>query len=252
MPCRTLNYSIGAVDPAGEVIVIANGSYAGANITKSVKINVPSGVVAFSALPITVNAGPTDVVVLRGLTLKAFGPGTGTAIRLTSGARLYVEECVIDGWSDGIIVDVPAQVFITGTTVRNAAFNGAAFAAGDITVEKSRFEGNGFAGVNVFGGVLSMRDCVVASNGSAANGAGVAAQGGVVNVESTLLTKNEPVAVFAAGAVSIARLSHSVITASTWGLYNAGGGAVIESFGNNLLRGNATDTLGTITTVTLQ
>jgi hypothetical protein len=252
MPCRTLNYSIGAVDPAGEVIVIANGSYAGANITKSVKINVPSGVVAFSALPITVNAAPADVVVLRGLTLKAFVPGTGTAIQINSGAKVYVEECVIDGWNDGVVVNSPAQVFITGTTVRNTADNGVVSYAGEITIEKSRLEGNAFAGVNVFGGVLSMRDCVIAANGSPVNGAGVAAQGGVLNVESTLLTKNEPSAVFAGGAVSIARLSHSVITASTWGLYNAGGGAVIESFGNNFLRGNGTDSFGTITTVTLQ
>jgi hypothetical protein len=64
-PCRTLNAGVSQVDPAGEVIVIDTGSFAGANITKAVRISVPAGVTAFSASPITVNAGASDVVVIR-------------------------------------------------------------------------------------------------------------------------------------------------------------------------------------------
>src|SRR5262245_17510485 len=56
-PCRTFGGGIAQVDAQGDVIVIDSGSYAGATITKSVRINVASGVVAFSGLPITVNPG---------------------------------------------------------------------------------------------------------------------------------------------------------------------------------------------------
>src|SRR5262245_47641189 len=70
-PCRTLGGGITQVDPYGEVIVIDSGSYAGGTITKSVKVNVPAGIVAFSGLPITVDPGGSGTVVLRGLTLKA-------------------------------------------------------------------------------------------------------------------------------------------------------------------------------------
>src|SRR5437016_1759335 len=56
-PCRTLDFAIAAVNAGGEVIVVATGSYGGATITKSVKIDAPTGVVAFSASPITINAG---------------------------------------------------------------------------------------------------------------------------------------------------------------------------------------------------
>src|SRR5262245_2752390 len=79
-PCRTLGAGITQVDPQGEVIVVDSGSYAGVTITKSVKINAPAGVVAFSGLPIVVDPGDGGTVVLRGLTLKAATPGAGTAI----------------------------------------------------------------------------------------------------------------------------------------------------------------------------
>jgi hypothetical protein len=49
------------------------------------------------------------------------------------------------------------------------------------------------------------------------------------------------------------RVSFSTITRNTVGLNNAGGGgATVESFNNNVIRGNATNTLGTITGVLLQ
>ena len=54
--CRTLNGGIAKVDPQGDVIVIDTGSFAGATVTKSVKIDVPSGAIAFSALSIVINA----------------------------------------------------------------------------------------------------------------------------------------------------------------------------------------------------
>src|SRR2546423_1063573 len=83
-PCRTLDFAIAAVNAGGEVIVVTTGSYAGANITKSVKIDVPTGVVAFSASPITINAAASDVVVIRGMTLKAVTAGTGNGIDFTA------------------------------------------------------------------------------------------------------------------------------------------------------------------------
>jgi hypothetical protein len=125
-PCRTLNAGITQVDPAGEVIVIDTGSFAGATIAKSVKINVPSGVVAFSASPITVAAGVSDIVVLRGLTIKAATPGTGVGVSFSAGAALYIEGCVIDGWDVGVSIGAAGKVFVADTIVRNSASFGIA------------------------------------------------------------------------------------------------------------------------------
>jgi hypothetical protein len=150
-PYRTLNAAINQVDAAGEVIVIDTGSFAGANVAKSVKINVPTGVVAFSASPITVNAGMSDVVVLRGLTIKAVTPGVGDGVAFNSGAALYVENCVIDGWSTGMQILSAGRVFITDTTVRNSAANGidAEVSSGTAraSIDLSRLENNGDCGV---------------------------------------------------------------------------------------------------------
>jgi hypothetical protein len=253
-PCRTLNFAIAAVDAGGEVIVTATGSYGGATVTKSVRIDVPPGLVAFSASPIVVNAGGSDVVVIRGLTLKALTPGTGQGVQFNNALALFVENCVIDGWADGIAVNVAASLFVTGTTVRNCGTNGIVVGGtvAEVTVEKSRLEANTFSGLNAFGGFVSVRDSVVSGNGTIVNGGGLLAQGGELDVESTLISSNNTVGVSAGGQGSIARVSHCAIVRNGTGLSNNGAGAVIERFGNNMLRGNGTETAGTITFVALQ
>ena len=45
-PCRTLNAAIAQAATDGEVIVIRSGSYAGATITKGIKLDAAAGVVA--------------------------------------------------------------------------------------------------------------------------------------------------------------------------------------------------------------
>ncbi|HVR38995.1 MAG TPA: hypothetical protein VMU84_07850, partial [Thermoanaerobaculia bacterium] len=68
-PCRSLQGAIDQAPPGAEVIVMASGGYGGATITKSISVNAASGVVAFVARTITINA-PGSTVVLRGLTMN--------------------------------------------------------------------------------------------------------------------------------------------------------------------------------------
>src|SRR5262245_47053215 len=142
-PCRTLVGGIAQVDANGEVIVTETGSYAGATITKSVKINVPAGLTAFSGLPVVSNPGAGNTVVIRGLTLKAATPGAGTGLTQLSGA-LIVENSVIDGWDTGIRVTATDPVSISGTTVRNNLATGIFVQANStVTIQDSRLIGNG-------------------------------------------------------------------------------------------------------------
>ena len=48
-PCRSLQGAVNQCPVSGVVIVMATGGYGTANITKSLTINTPSGVVAFVA-----------------------------------------------------------------------------------------------------------------------------------------------------------------------------------------------------------
>src|SRR5260370_33559050 len=86
-PCRTFFTAVGAVGSGGEVIVLDSAGYGAFQINKSVTVTVPPGVYAgisvFSGDGISINAGSTDVVILRGVGLNQFGGTNG--INFTSG-----------------------------------------------------------------------------------------------------------------------------------------------------------------------
>jgi hypothetical protein len=76
-PCKTFAFSVTQAAARGRVIVLNTGEYGPVTITKSLTIEVPAGVYAEVASigpdAIIVAAAVTDVVVLRGLTVR--GPG---------------------------------------------------------------------------------------------------------------------------------------------------------------------------------
>src|SRR5205809_4452303 len=160
-PCRTFAGGISRVDANGEVIVLDNGSYGGTTITKSVRINVPAGVVAFAAQSFFINV-PGGVVVLRGLTLKA--PTSGTAaITYTAAAAVYLENCVIDGWQFGLHVLGTGAFFVKDSVFRNTISDGTRVAPPSAAligeIDNSRFEKGDF-GIFVFGSKVTVRNSV--------------------------------------------------------------------------------------------
>jgi hypothetical protein len=250
-PCRTFGGGISQVDPNGEVIVIDSGSYAGATINKPVKLNVAAGAVAFSGLPIVVNVGPSQVVVLRGLTLKAATPGIGIGITL-NGGTLVVEKTVIDGWDNGIVLNaVPgSRAVVNDTTIRNCASLGIYLQSGvKATVENARVLNGATWGIGAAGGskVLVSRTEVA---GNVQNGIYSVGTGTVVDVQkSRIYGSLEGLSV---GAGNTLRVSQSVVTGNIFGLVANGVGAVLETYGNNVVRGNSIELSGTITTVSTQ
>jgi hypothetical protein len=241
-PCRTLNAAIGQVAVDGEVIVIKSGSYAGASITKGVKIDAASGVVAFSGQAVTVNA-PGAKVVVRGLTLKAITPGTGTGLLIQNAAAVFVENTVIDGWGFGIQHAV-AEVFIKDSTFRSND-TGIWAMGGNTTIDTSRFTNNSI-GLATDIGVVSLRGATVSGNNIGIH----ADASAVVTVEKCQIANNSTgVRVTNDPSVTL-RLSRSVVTGNFVGLENLGG--TLYVYGNNAIRGNTTNTSGTITTTGLQ
>ena len=77
--CRTFAYAITQTAASGEIIATDPANYAPVTITKSISIVAdaggPAGIILPSGNAITINAGSTGVVNLRGLTLD----GEGTA-----------------------------------------------------------------------------------------------------------------------------------------------------------------------------
>jgi hypothetical protein len=247
-PCRTLDEGVSQVAHGGEVIVLTSGSYAGATITKSVKINAPSGIVAFSAAPVRVAAGASDVVVLRGLTLKALTPGTGTGVSFQGGAALFVESSVIDGWERGIAFETPGQLFVTHTSVRGCASDAVRIAPQSGTarasISHSRLEGSA-GGCGLFleaGATGTVTSSVLAGN---ADGVCVSGTGSEASVHGSLVAGSSGAGLLASGGT--VRVSSSLVVGNATGLRNTGG--LLETRGNSLVRGNAMDVDGAITTI---
>jgi hypothetical protein len=245
-PCRTYTGAITQVTPGGEVIVLDSGTFGGGTISQSVTINAPAGVVALSATSLIVNPGAGLVVVLRGLTFQAPVPGSGTAIDHQSGT-LFVENTVVDGWQNGLTSTSAAEgLFVKGSVFRNNT-TGLSVQSGStakVAIDESFFERNE-TGIGVVGGSGRVSNTMMT-----ANTFGAAFFAGEFLFERCELSGNGNFGLYAVSATL--RVSHSTMTRNGVGIENGGSGAVVESFGNNVIRGNGTNTLGTITTVALQ
>jgi hypothetical protein len=243
-PCRTLAGGITQVDPEGEVIVMTTGSYAGGTITKPVKIDVASGIVAFSGLPSVVDPGAGNLVVIRGMTIKAVSPGMGNGLSLNTG-RLSVENSVVDGWAFGIAVGFSAQQLYVGNSVfrRNVRSIQTLNGASHSVIENTRFIGNGgaYRGYGAISAAIS--GCEISGGDE-----------GIVNANSSeVFVDNCRISNVVIGLNTSAtmRVSRTLVTkSSNCGVWNSGG--LFESLGNNVFRGNAYDTCGTITPVGMQ
>src|SRR3954467_8097973 len=98
-PCHTLAYAHGQVAAGGEITVLDPGGYGPVVITKAVSIVSDSGsgeagVATFSGDGITVNAGASDVVILRGLVVDGLNSASN-GVRFITGAALHIQNSLI-------------------------------------------------------------------------------------------------------------------------------------------------------------
>src|SRR5438046_2196001 len=90
-PCRSLQGAVTACPVNGEIIILDNGGYGGATITKSLTVNASAGIVAFIARTTTVNSGTPAKVVLRGLSMNGVVFGDADGIDFNGVGTLVVE-----------------------------------------------------------------------------------------------------------------------------------------------------------------
>lgn len=105
-PCKTFAGAISKTAAGGEIDALDDGGFGAVTITKSITINGGghlAGILAAGAgvNGVTVNAGPNDVVVLRGLTFTGV-QGAQNAVRYMAARYLVVEDSTIEGFISGI------------------------------------------------------------------------------------------------------------------------------------------------------
>ena len=101
-PCRTLQFAHDQTSPGGEIDVLDPAGYGSIIITKAINIMNGGGIAGVLASAggnaITITAGYSDAVVLRGLTVEGAGVG-GNGIVFNSGGALTIANCVVQGFA---------------------------------------------------------------------------------------------------------------------------------------------------------
>jgi hypothetical protein len=195
-----------------------------------VKINVASGVVAFSALPITIDVTAEETVVLRGITLKSLTPGSGNGISVLAG-DLIVEGSEVDGWNTGLYVQAASRVSISHSAIRNNVTPVNAVAGARLYLADSELFNNDF-GVQINPGAFGRFSRLEISRGST----GIFCMGTCDVSDVRVWDKLHGIAALGGALIRLNRVE--VTGCSVGGLH---GPATWESYGNNAIRGNVAD-----------
>jgi hypothetical protein len=255
-PCKTFQVAINAVDPGGEVTAIDSAGFGPLFIIKAVSITSPPGVEAgivpaSGANAIGINAGSTDKVVLRGLTLDGASSGLN-GIAVGNVGVLEIDGCVIRNFTeDGIAYgsgNTATYTLVIHNTI--SSLNGTGMSITPIGVLKGIIDNVVITNNQLDGLIVSSTPAVtltVSNSVISNNGAfGMLMEGtGKAMVSNSVVSSNGEDGLTVNGATATLRVTKTTITGNPIG-WSANSGGVLESFGDNSLRGNTTD--GTPTT----
>lgn len=205
-PCKTFQNAVSVVADGGEVTAIDSAGFGPVTITsKSVTITSPNGVEAGIAVPagqsaITINGGPTDTVVLRGLTLDGSG-SAHSGVNFTAGLRLEIYNCVVHNFLGGGISAETAGA--TSVVISNSVVSdNTSVAEGAVGI---------FLGTSGSGSIVAALDGVTVVNNY--DGVDVLALGGPVSalIANSHVDNELHSGIFASGSLSGSAVSNVVL-----------------------------------------
>jgi hypothetical protein len=259
-PCRTLTGALAQTAQGGEVVVLNSAGYGAFTISHAVSVIANDGVYGVST-GVTVSAGTTDTVTLKGLTVVG---RSMNGINFTSGQVLHIESCEVRSFLQGIALSSPnSQTFIKDTVTRDC---GVGIVASSMTAPVSVSMDhitvtNNTTGVGVkaaqegtTGAVIhaAIRDSMLSGN----SGGGVTLNTtpgckGTVDIERCLIANGfiGLQAFGAANATAVMSISNCLITQNSAAGFQVEGGASILSRVNNTIIGNGGENSGVLGTV---
>ncbi len=261
-PCKTFAGAVSKLNPGGEAIVLDSGGYGPVTITQAVTIEAPAGVTAFihphSGDAVTISAGPSDLVTLRGLVLNV---GTHNGITVNSVGTLNVESCLITKFAgEGIQMLSAGRLNVKGTDV-TACFNGIGIentsGLAQVSVDHCHLDGNSngyLAATTSPGASATTASYSTANNGTASGwrcGGSTTSGKDVLNLEFCVGSHNSfhGLSGDSLNALSVARYSNCVFADNGANGVSRFGSGTVETRGNSTLTGNASGpTSGTIGT----
>jgi len=262
-PCRGFTAAMTVVDSGGEVVALDAAGYGAVTITKSVTIvanpGFYAGITASTGNAVTIATASVQVT-LRGLNINGVGAQNGVV--MTNGARLSIENCVISNFGSGagVLVNTAAKVRVTNSLIRENS-NGILLKGGaDTVIANTTVLGNSNAGVEVYSETASaittaaVNDSVFSGNaiGIYAYETTASALSRIGVNRSTMANGTFGVVAEFGGGPAVVMVGGSMIMNNSVGFAAlGGGGATLETFGNNIARMNGPDS-GTISTVSLR
>src|SRR4051812_5410356 len=181
-PKRSFQAAHDAVAAGGGIVALDTAGYGALNIAKSVSVIVPPGINGFVTVPagndgITIQAGSTDAVSLRGLVIEGGGTGgSRKGITAASVGNLSIEDCTVRSFNTGILFNPSnsAKLYVYDTTARRCGIGIDVRTSGTLTniatISGCRLEQNSVAGLEVFtpggGNTVDVTavDCIVSGN----------------------------------------------------------------------------------------
>jgi hypothetical protein len=263
-PCKTFSGAIALTLTGGEIDALDPGDFGPVTITKSITIDGTQGAGFASITPpnfgfaITINAGPTDVVTLRNLSINGPKSSASSGIVVNTAGTVHIENCIVSSTEGNAIIDSRAgnandifYLYIKDTIATNSSADGIAifpqnagvFLIASLT--NVRAQDNGSAGIAIISGVYASLDhCVVSGNrtdGFFAQGNSGGTEG---NANAASMTVKNSVSSGNGNGITArpgttVRISGVQVFNNTLGINLAGG--TINSYGNNEIDGNTTD-----------
>jgi hypothetical protein len=254
-PCHSFAAAYLVTQPGGIITALDPGGYGPLTITMAITIDGLgwAGITGSSGgNAITINAGASDTVVLRGLNLTGIS-GSFFGILLNSGGTLSVQNGTIQNFQGGISLSptasTPIQLFVSNTLVSNnsshAISTSGATAPTTGVLDHVRLVNNGGDGLLASDGAvpgatmnITVSDSVIANN----------AFYGIIAVNATsssvsVMVRNSTIANNLIGGLAAQftgatiRVTRSTITGNTTAWAALSSGTVI-SYGDNNIDGN--------------
>jgi len=271
-PCKTFAGAISKTAGGGEIDCLDPGGFGAVTITKSITLDCGGGIggqvgsiLVSGTNGINVNAGTTDLIKIRNMTINGISKSTGpglSGIKFSSGGSLIVEHVGIfgmggtSGSNGGIdfepsaasslnVSDVEIQYGLGDGILLKPASTGSVIAnLNHASLLNNAGEGLRVDNANVASGagtVASVRDSAFNSN---AYGALISAKTGTapgtVLMTGSSLAGNTVNGIYSNGVNATFSIGGTAITGNVTGMSAANSGK-IRSFGDNYVFGNGTD-----------
>jgi hypothetical protein len=260
-PCRTFTQALMGTSGGGEVVALDSAGYGAFTITQAVSIIAPPGVYAgisvFSGDGIDINAGGTDTVILRGLTINNQG-SLGSGIVFNTGRTLHVENCVVNGFATAsasiginLLAGLGARLEVKDSIIRgnqNGIVVHPTSGTAQGAIDQVRLEENVVEGLSASdGSAVTIRNSLVSGNLEGFRVESTTSANAELDIENCVVSNNSTAitALSFSPGVATVRVSNSTVTHNATGLFQSGP-ALLLSRGNNTVEGNTTNTFGTI------